>query len=92
MPFIPVAERELLARGESATTPGQRCYLHYKLMVEKWNNNPRWTTADEIYAWVQDLNQPDADWQRAKELAWQVFFQEYVMAYEQDKKSLNGRV
>lgn len=88
MPFTNSKQR----KNPDGNIPGDRCYLMYKKMIDQWNESPRWTTADAIYAWVTDLNQPDIDWQRAKELAWQVFFVEKVMPYEQKKKKENGDV
>lgn len=88
MPFVTKEHRD----NPDGNIPGDRCYLHYKWMMEMWRANPRWTTADEIYAKVVNLDQPDIHWQRAKELAWQVFFNLHVMDYELKKMKENGGI
>lgn len=88
MPFVDKAHRE----NPDENIPGDRCFLHYKWMVEKWRAEPRWTTADEIYAKVMTLDQPTEQWQRSKELAFMVFFQLHLMPYEQSKRKLNGDI
>jgi len=79
---------------------GDMCYVHYKRMVEHWKANPRWTTAHEIYQAVVTKRWQMAFTDRftadqlnditAHELAWQVFFQLYVMPYELKKREENG--
>ncbi len=88
MPFVNAEHR--LNPDENIS--GDRCFLHYKRMVERWKEAPRWTTADDIFMDVQSHSQPNEAQQRALELAWQVFFQEYVMEYERAKKKLNGDI
>ena len=57
-------------------------------MVEQWKESPRWKTAHNIYKHINNLNDTSA----AYELAWQVFFQLYVMPYELKKREENGDV
>lgn len=87
MPFVTQAHRT----SPDLTIPGDRCYVHYKWMVEAWKKEPRWTTADTIYAKVMDFSENCKD-QCAKELAWQVFFIKYVMPYEDLKEAENGTI
>lgn len=74
---------------------GDKCYMFYKYMVKRWKEKSNWTTAHNIY---QDMiNHIDIDGYAedtncAYELAWQVFFQLYVMPYELEKKKLNGDI
>ncbi len=91
MPFIPKPERATLNQGEPAFSPGQRCFLEYQWMVTEWKADPRWTTADRIYEAVQEQYEAK-EFQRAKELAWQVFFQFYVLPYEMKKRWENGEI
>ena len=88
MPFVDKDHRE----NPDENTAGDRCYLHYRWMVDKWRDDPRWNTASNIYAEVVDLNQPSLEWQQAKELAWQVFFNLHVMPYELKKQKENGDI
>ncbi len=97
MPFIPQKDREELKAGRLPKTAGERCYNHYRWMVEVWNADKRWTTADDIYKKVTLYSSPpqglkSGEDQRAKELAWQVFFQVHVMKYELEKQKLNGDI
>lgn len=91
MPFINQEERKAITRMVDCSAPGQKCYWFYKDMMLRWRGNPRWTTADAIYARVKDV-EPNPDWQRAKELAWQVFFNLHVVDYERQKRDLNGDI
>lgn len=87
--------------------PGDRCYIIYAEMVRRWRNEPRWTTADAIHAefvmdtednrFLEDLysKAPTTGWHElcnASSLAWQVFFQLYVMPYEEKKRKENGDI
>ena len=92
MPFIPQSERDRLNKGEPPSTPGQRCFLEYQWMVNAWNTEPRWTTADRIYKEVTQERYEDPDFQRARELAWQVFFSLIVMPYEQKQLWKSGAI
>lgn len=101
MPFIPHNERVEIAESKSASTPGQHCYVAYKEMVKAWNKEPRWTTAHLIYKDVLNAKKADAaanefagvsDGLIALDLAWQVFFQKYVMPYEDQKERENGTI
>lgn len=87
MPFVNSEHR----RNPDSAIPGDRCYLWYSSMVLNWTASPRWTTADTIYAMVMRKDE-SLEEQRAKELAWQVFFQLYVMPYELKKRKENGDI
>jgi hypothetical protein len=107
MPFITQQKRDLVeAYGLDGTyffpEAGDRCYFFYKDMVRQWKENPRWTTAHNIYKdmieaiedeRVVDTERegPDDD-DAAYLLAWPVFFQLYVMPYELKKREENGDV
>jgi hypothetical protein len=103
MPFIEperrpiIDEKGLWALDE--VQPGDRCYFFYKRMVDKCKANLRWTTAHEIYKQMKVefktsyyLEDGDKDNRAAYELAWQVFFQLYVMPYELKKREENGEI
>lgn len=102
MPFIPQSKRLDLENGGQPEVVGDLCYLVYKEMVKQWKENPRWTTAHTIYKslyiyWPMfgDIAKDyieGTDFQPAKELAWQVFFQNYVMPYEREKEKENGSI
>ena len=97
MPFIKKDRREVLDAGKKLLNPvpGDYCYVAYKKMVDRWNDEPRWTTAHNIYA---DLHQRRGDGYEvgeswvATQLAWQVFFQLHVMPYELEKRRENGDI
>lgn len=94
MPFIKKERRELIDSGEmpDIIQPGDLCYMYYKPMVEKWREEPRWTTAHEIFKSLFTTNCPDGDHSAARSLAWMVFFQLHVMPYEHEKRKENGDV
>lgn len=89
------------------TDPGDRCYLIYNEMLRQWREEPRWTTADRIHEnfvmntedniFLEDLysKAPTTGYNElcnAASLAWQVFFNLYVMEYERKKRSENGDI
>lgn len=99
MPFITPQDRLRVEVEGLPHTVGDLCYIVYKQMVTQWKNNPRWTTAHEIYRELgygpQILSQYNftvSDCKAASELAWQVFFQNYVMPYERVKEQENGTI
>jgi hypothetical protein len=93
MPFITQERREQIAAGTLAEfQPGDRCYIHYKRLVEQWHENPRWTTAHNLYKSRYELSDYSDDDDAACELAWAVFFQLHVMPYEGEKQRENGDV
>ena len=98
MPFITQARREELKEAYDDSVlplqPGDRCYMYYKEMVREWKSNPRWTTAHEIYKdlFRMPLGDITDDEICAKSLAWQVFFNIYVMEYESRKRLENGDI
>ncbi len=98
MPFIKQERRNAIAEvGLKNPEPGDRCYIFYKAMVDEWKADPRWSTAHNIY---KDMLQyfaelpgpPVTDDSAAYLLAWQVFFNIYVMDYEQKKRLENGDI
>lgn len=95
MPFIIGERREMIKNNLLKDfQPGDYCYVYYKSMVEEWKANPRWTTAHNIYKKMKRYPQFEynEDKRRAHELAWQVFFQLYVMPYEEEKREQNGDI
>lgn len=102
MPFITQDRRELLDQygtncvdATGPLQPGDLCYVYYKQMVDKWKANPRWTMAHEIKKSMffgDNAGSETEDDFVAKELAWEVFFQLYVMPYELEKRKLNGDI
>lgn len=94
MPFITQERRALIAEGKiTEFEPGDRCYIHYKRMLEQWNESPRWTTAHSIYVNRYEVcNWSNSDDEAAAELAWQVFFTLHVLPYELAKRQQNGEV
>lgn len=80
----------------TSATPGDWCYIFYLKMMERWNVEPRWTTAHDIY---RDMRRElmynehySIDQRAACELAWQVFFHNHVIDYEYKKISENGDI
>jgi len=94
MPFITKDRREAIANGRlrpEDMEPGDRCYVRYKELVLEWRKNPSWTTADRLYQRILRFNFTTEE-AAAAQLAWQVFFQLYVMPYEVQKRKENGDV
>jgi len=97
MPFIEKWRRETIEKfgldGLSVIQPGDRCYVHYKNMVDRWNEKPSWTTAHMIFKeWMHLIDETKEDEAIAGWLAWEVFFQIHVMPYEIKKRSENGDI
>lgn len=97
MPFITKERREIIAKhgmdGLATIEPGDRCYVFYKDMVEKWRATPRWATAHQIMKdFLESSHLFDKDVMVAHRLAWEVFFQLHVMPYELKKREENGDV
>jgi hypothetical protein len=98
MPFIKKVRRDVIERcgldGLPKIEPGDRCYVHYKNMVDRWHEDLRWTTAHDIYRemfqWFEHYDNPDDA--IAYRLAWEVFFFLHVMPYEIEKRKLNGDI
>lgn len=99
MPFIKPERRDLAWKGQLPDTQvGDRCSYFYKPMVDTWKKDPCWTTAHKIkkqmlhglhLTHVGGLACDDCV---ARELAWEVFFQEFVMPYEKAKELENGTI
>ena len=96
MPFIAQDRRIIIKkeglRGLPTIEPGDRCYVFYKDMVNKWKQSPRWATAHKIYEEVGDICLDTLEDVVAQGLAWQVFFMKYVWPYELDKERINGGI
>lgn len=93
MPFVTQPHRE----NPDPRIVGDLCYQYYKEMVDTWKQKVGWTTAHKIYLTMR-LNTncltlaADLDKRTAYELAWQVFFNIYVMEYEKIKRAENGDI
>ena len=93
MPFVTPERRKYLDNDGEPIEPGDICYNFYKPMVEAWKAKPRWTTAHNIHKGMKIESQwLDDDDRTAFELAWEVFFQLYVMPYEISKRNENGDI
>jgi hypothetical protein len=92
MPFTSQEARKKMAAAiPFVLAPGDRCFFFYVTMMRAWKKERRWTTADKIREWV-DMQELDPSWNRAKKLAWDVFFWLEVMPYELEMKSKSGAV
>ena len=83
MPFVNKEHRE----HPDNFIPGDRCFVEYKSIMERWRANPRWTTVDEIFS---DLIPSPK--RRAQVLALMIFFCREVIKYEEQKVKENGDV
>ena len=105
MPFIKNIDREkmeivapdhfLYTDHAADIAVGDRCYYFYKIMVERFKKERRWTTAHNIYKEMIvkiEINRYSKDTKRAYELAWQMFFQLHIMPYELEKQKENGDI
>lgn len=92
MPFVTKDHRV----APDLSIPGDRCYVYYQHLVDEWNKEPRWTTADRLHHEMTFKHFADPrmsyDMINAMQLAWQVFFQLKVMPYELEKRALNGDI
>jgi hypothetical protein len=91
MPFVTQDHR--VAPDQSI--PGDLCFIYYKYLVDSWKATPRWTTAHNLFKKMvfDDFAKPmSQDHICAMQLAWQVFFNIYVMDYEQVKRKENGDI
>jgi hypothetical protein len=90
MPFIKKeARRELDTKKRQPENSGELCYEEYKKMMKAWTDTPRWCTVDAVLNNVVGVHDP---FQRAKILAFLVFFYREVMPYEEQKAKENGGV
>lgn len=87
VPFVNPEHRN----NPDRTIPGDLCYIWYRWMKDEWNKERRWFTAASIYTMVMHSDESLQE-QRAKELAWQVFFNIEVMKYELEKRAENGDI
>ena len=89
MPFVTQDHREHI----DFNVPGDRCYFYYRDLVSAWKEEPRWTTAHNLYKFVLGQRLKDGpDDRAARELAWQVFFIKFVIPYEDEKEKANGTI
>lgn len=86
MPFV---KQECRAKGHTACAVGDLCYVEYKKLIDRWNEDPRWTTAHNI---AKDHFDLATDEETAHFLAWMVFFCKKVMPYEDLKEKENGTI
>ncbi len=62
-------------------------------MVDRWKAEPRWTMAHNIYKEIMYAPLLETeDMEAAQRLAWQIFFQFYVIPYELEKQEQNGDI
>ena len=84
MPFVDKNHRQY----PNPAVPGDRCYVEYKKLMDMWRDSSRWTTVDEmveeLFGWEET--------ERAKFLAFMVFFNLRVMPHELEKREENGDV
>lgn len=87
---------------------GDPCFVIYKHFVSAWKLEPRWKTAhrlyrdfimqpwsDSFYALICTETRTTFEYddiKAAANLAWQVFFQRFVMPYELEKIDQNGDI
>jgi len=107
MPFITKDRREIIDAGgmPDAIEQGDLCYFYYAKMVRAWAACPRWRTAHAIRL-AMHTERPECPvsvlegreycyepyLSTARQLAWEVFFQFYVLPYEIQKREENGDV
>jgi len=97
MPFT-TKEAKDITKAVGPQEKGDHCNLAFKPLVDEWVKNARWTTAHELYKDVKSrlsvdftrLDDYEKDKFVALDLAWQVFFNMYVMPYEEMKRNING--
>jgi len=86
VPFIDEQRRQPMLDGIlKDPQPGDWCFKYYKPMVDEWRKRPGWTTAQNIYRESIDVS-------IEHQMAWQVFFQIYVMPYEYKRREENGDI
>jgi hypothetical protein len=86
---------------------GDPCFVFYDYLVAEWKKEPRWKTAHRLYRDIVLDDENELFWKTfetlqykfylldikaALNLAWQVFFQKYVMPYEDLKEKENGTI
>ena len=93
---------------KSCEEPGDICYVFYRAFVNAWKLEPRWRTVHRLYRdsicdrcrcsfyglVLEELSGKfeTQDIEAAQSLAWQVFFQNFVMPYENQKRDENGDI
>lgn len=96
MPFIKPERRNIIdehgIEGLADIEPGDRCYVHYKRMMDAWRRAPRWGTAHRLMKETLGAIDKDKEESAARFLAWQVFFALHVVPYEIRKEEENGDI
>ena len=97
MPFVQQHRRHAIDKygfaGLVEIEPGDRCYVHYKKMVEAWKKEPGWRTVHALMKEFKLAEPVEADDDLiAAHLAWQVFFNIHVLEYERLKRFENGDI
>lgn len=99
MPFIKLKQRRKIDHNglKSTTNVGDICYFYYtNYMINVWKKTPRWTTAHYIrQRMIKETginSKLSLEKITAYKLAWEVFFQRFVMPYEQKKIKENGDI
>lgn len=83
MPFVDDSHR---AKPDPLIA-GDRCYVHYKKIMELWRQNPRWTTIDNLWSFYEPNDE-----KRALLLALLVHFVFHGIPYEEKKQEENGDI
>ena len=89
MPFIDAERREEIRMPSDCATPGERCYLTYLNLIQRWRAQPRWTTIDGM---VEKLFPELSPQRRADFLAFLVFMGFHGFPYEEKMREKNGDI
>jgi len=100
MPFIAQDRRSIIDSSGLAALPGiqleDTSYVYYRDMVAKWNSNPGWDTAHQIYYETfcfQNFSYASSgDMYIAACLAWQTFYTKVVWPFLQQQIAENGDI
>lgn len=89
MPFIKQELRQPLLTGQiKPQAVGELCFLRYADMMEKWKDQPRWTTIHNMCKEAMCMN----DMQASAFLAFLEFYFNHGHFYELEKKEENGDI
>lgn len=89
MPFVKQDLRAPLITGDiKPQAVGDLCFLEYSELMQKWRNNPRWTTIHNMLKDRFGLS----DNQTAAFLAFLEFYFNHGHPYEIEKKEENGDI
>ena len=97
MPYILASRRNLVDTFQiplNEMVGGDYVYMHYKGMIKKWNENPRFQTAYEIRKWVVEemLGSNNVDYITQLDMAYGEFRRRNLDKYEDLKIIENGDV